>query len=109
MCVSISRDRTVKVFDVVGYDMIVMMKLQYTPGCAEWVFKVRVNLVVLRCVTLCCIMLCYVRTSAYLHLSTSSARQKVPPACALIASPPSLFFQRRVPLLSLNLNLSHTL
>jgi peptidylprolyl isomerase domain and WD repeat-containing protein 1 len=41
LCVSISRDRTVKVFDVVGFDMIMMMKLTYTPGTAEWVFKVR--------------------------------------------------------------------
>lgn len=41
LCVSISRDRTVKVFDVVGFDMIMMMKLPYTPGTAEWVFKVR--------------------------------------------------------------------
>jgi peptidylprolyl isomerase domain and WD repeat-containing protein 1 len=40
LCVSISRDRTVKVFDVVGFDMILMMKLPYTPGVAEWVFKV---------------------------------------------------------------------
>lgn len=39
LCVSISRDRTVKVFDVVGFDMIMMMKLTYTPGTAEWVFK----------------------------------------------------------------------
>ena len=30
-----------KVFDVVGFDMIMMMKLPYTPGVAEWVFKVR--------------------------------------------------------------------
>lgn len=37
---SISRDRSVKVFDVVGFDMIMMMKLPYTPGVAEWVFKV---------------------------------------------------------------------
>jgi peptidylprolyl isomerase domain and WD repeat-containing protein 1 len=39
--VSISRDRTAKVFDVVGFDMIMMMKLTFTPGVAEWVFKVR--------------------------------------------------------------------
>lgn len=41
LCVSISRDRTAKVFDVVGFDMIMMMKLSFTPGVAEWVFKVR--------------------------------------------------------------------
>jgi hypothetical protein len=39
--VTISQDRSVKVFDVVGFDMILMMKLPYTPGVAEWVFKVR--------------------------------------------------------------------
>lgn len=39
LCVSLSRDRTVKVFDVIGFDMIVMMKLDYTPGVAEWIFK----------------------------------------------------------------------
>eukprot|EP00879_Flechtneria_rotunda_P025969 GHRR01027634.1.p1 GENE.GHRR01027634.1~~GHRR01027634.1.p1 ORF type:complete len:171 (+),score=45.70 GHRR01027634.1:718-1230(+) len=39
LCVSISHDRTVKVYDVVGFDMIMMLKLPYTPGVAEWVFK----------------------------------------------------------------------
>ncbi|KAF6258211.1 hypothetical protein COO60DRAFT_1295463 [Scenedesmus sp. NREL 46B-D3] len=39
LCVSISRDRSVKVYDVLGFDMIVMMKLPYTPGAAEWIFK----------------------------------------------------------------------
>jgi hypothetical protein len=41
LCVSISRDRSVKVYDVLGFDMIMMMKLPYTPGTAEWIFKVR--------------------------------------------------------------------
>jgi len=41
LCVSISRDGTVKVFDVLTFDMIVMMKLPYVPGVAEWVIKVR--------------------------------------------------------------------
>jgi hypothetical protein len=40
LCVSISRDRSVKVYDVLGFDMIMMMKLPYTPGTAEWIFKV---------------------------------------------------------------------
>ncbi|KAF6247042.1 hypothetical protein COO60DRAFT_1649696 [Scenedesmus sp. NREL 46B-D3] len=31
--------RSVKVYDVLGFDMIVMMKLPYTPGAAEWIFK----------------------------------------------------------------------
>jgi hypothetical protein len=51
LCVSISRDRSVKVFDVVGFDMIMMMKLPYTPGVAEWVFKVRALAGTLRCTT----------------------------------------------------------
>jgi hypothetical protein len=40
LCVSISRDGTVKVFDVLTFDMIVMMKLPYVPGVAEWLVKV---------------------------------------------------------------------
>jgi peptidylprolyl isomerase domain and WD repeat-containing protein 1 len=40
LCVSISRDGTVKVFDVLTFDMIVMMKLAYVPGVAEWLIKV---------------------------------------------------------------------
>eukprot|EP00775_Hariotina_reticulata_P004271 gene4271-4523_t len=28
-----------KVFDVLGFDMIMMMKLPYTPGVAEWIYK----------------------------------------------------------------------
>ncbi|MEW5307627.1 MAG: hypothetical protein WDW36_010006 [Sanguina aurantia] len=39
LCVSISRDQTVKVYDVASFDMIVMLKLPYIPGCVEWVFK----------------------------------------------------------------------
>jgi hypothetical protein len=41
LCVSISRDGTVKVFDVLTFDMIVMMKLPFVPGVAEWLVKVR--------------------------------------------------------------------
>eukprot|EP00878_Enallax_costatus_P002186 GHUV01002357.1.p1 GENE.GHUV01002357.1~~GHUV01002357.1.p1 ORF type:complete len:625 (+),score=138.92 GHUV01002357.1:201-2075(+) len=39
LCVSLSHDRSVKVFDVVGFDMIMMMKLNYTPGVAAWIYK----------------------------------------------------------------------
>jgi peptidylprolyl isomerase domain and WD repeat-containing protein 1 len=35
-----SKDRTVKVYDIVGYDMIVMLRLSFVPGAAEWCFKV---------------------------------------------------------------------
>lgn len=39
LCVSISRDATVKVFDVLTFDMIAMMKLPYVPGVAEFIIK----------------------------------------------------------------------
>lgn len=29
-----------QVYDVASFDMIVMLKLPYIPGCVEWVFKV---------------------------------------------------------------------
>uniref|UniRef100_A0A1B6DR82 peptidylprolyl isomerase n=1 Tax=Clastoptera arizonana TaxID=38151 RepID=A0A1B6DR82_9HEMI len=36
MC-SISNDKSLKVFDVENFDMINMMRLQYTPMCVEWI------------------------------------------------------------------------
>ena len=39
LCCTISNDRSVKVYDVVNYDMMVMIGLPYTPGSAEWVYK----------------------------------------------------------------------
>ncbi|CAG9462896.1 unnamed protein product [Pedinophyceae sp. YPF-701] len=36
LCASVSRDRTVKVFDVGTFDMISMTKLPFLPRCAEW-------------------------------------------------------------------------
>lgn len=30
-----------QVYDVLNFDMIVMLRLPYTPGCAEWIYKVR--------------------------------------------------------------------
>ncbi|CAD7694703.1 unnamed protein product [Ostreobium quekettii] len=39
LCCSISTDRAVKVYDIVSFDMVVMVRLDYMPGCAEWVFK----------------------------------------------------------------------
>lgn len=32
-----SMDKTVKVFDVINFDMINMIKLDYIPHCAEWI------------------------------------------------------------------------
>ncbi|GAX76906.1 hypothetical protein CEUSTIGMA_g4352.t1 [Chlamydomonas eustigma] len=39
LCMSWSRDRTAKVYDVLNFDMIVMLRLTYTPGCADWISK----------------------------------------------------------------------
>lgn len=33
---------SLQVYDVLNFDMIVMLRLPYTPGCAEWISKVRV-------------------------------------------------------------------
>ncbi|KAG1663107.1 hypothetical protein FOA52_010510 [Chlamydomonas sp. UWO 241] len=39
LCVSWSRDRTAKVYDVLNFDMIVMLRTNYTPGKAEWIYR----------------------------------------------------------------------
>ncbi|GLC33697.1 Peptidylprolyl isomerase [Pleodorina starrii] len=39
LCVTLSRDRTVKIFDVLNFDLIVMLRLSFTPGCAAWIYK----------------------------------------------------------------------
>ena len=39
LCASASRDRTVKVYDVASFDMIVMLRVPFTPGCIEWISK----------------------------------------------------------------------
>ncbi|RYR79156.1 hypothetical protein Ahy_A01g004005 [Arachis hypogaea] len=39
LCCTISHDRSVKVYDVVNYDMMVMIRLPYIPGAVEWVYK----------------------------------------------------------------------
>ncbi|XP_057298776.1 peptidylprolyl isomerase domain and WD repeat-containing protein 1-like [Hydractinia symbiolongicarpus] len=36
---TIGSDKALKVFDVINFDMINMMKFQYQPGYCEWVFK----------------------------------------------------------------------
>ncbi|XP_033120837.1 peptidylprolyl isomerase domain and WD repeat-containing protein 1-like [Anneissia japonica] len=36
---TISEDKTLKVFDVINFDMINMIRLPYIPSCCEWVFK----------------------------------------------------------------------
>lgn len=39
LCCTISSDQSVKVYDVVNYDMMVMLRLPFIPGAAEWVYK----------------------------------------------------------------------
>lgn len=39
LCCTISDDRSVKIYDVVNYDMMVMMRLPFVAGAVEWVFK----------------------------------------------------------------------
>lgn len=39
LCCTISSDRSVKVYDVHNYDMMVMLRLPYVPGAVEWVYK----------------------------------------------------------------------
>ncbi|XP_021716416.1 peptidyl-prolyl cis-trans isomerase CYP71-like [Chenopodium quinoa] len=39
LCCTISSDQSVKVYDVVNYDMMVMVRLPYIPGAVEWVYK----------------------------------------------------------------------
>jgi peptidylprolyl isomerase domain and WD repeat-containing protein 1 len=39
LLVTISRDQSVKVFDVPGFDMVLMLKLPFVPAAAEWIFR----------------------------------------------------------------------
>ncbi|XP_038894702.1 peptidyl-prolyl cis-trans isomerase CYP71 [Benincasa hispida] len=39
LCCTISSDHSVKIYDVVNYDMMVMIRLPFIPGAAEWVYK----------------------------------------------------------------------
>lgn len=39
LCCTISNDRSVKVYDVVNFDMMVMIRLPYVPGAVAWVYK----------------------------------------------------------------------
>ncbi|KAK1435088.1 hypothetical protein QVD17_00848 [Tagetes erecta] len=39
LCCTISSDRSVKIYDVHNYDMMVMLRLPYTPGAVQWVYK----------------------------------------------------------------------
>ncbi|CAL9072683.1 unnamed protein product [Musa textilis] len=39
LCCTISNDRSVKIYDVVNYDMMFMMRLPFVPGAVEWVYR----------------------------------------------------------------------
>ncbi|KAJ0806414.1 putative peptidylprolyl isomerase transcription factor WD40-like family [Helianthus annuus] len=39
LCCTISNDCSVKIYDVHNYDMMVMLRLPYTPGAVQWVYK----------------------------------------------------------------------
>ncbi|XP_078447411.1 cyclophilin71 [Wolffia australiana] len=39
LCCTISDDRSVKIYDVVNYDMMLMMRLPFVAGAVEWVFR----------------------------------------------------------------------
>ena len=39
LCASVSQDKTIKVFDVATFDMIGMIKVEFSPGSACWGFK----------------------------------------------------------------------
>lgn len=39
LCCTISNDHSVKVYDVVNYDMMVMIRLPFVPGAVEWVSR----------------------------------------------------------------------
>lgn len=41
LLVSLSNDKSIKVFDVPNIDMMAMLRLPYIPACAEWAFRVR--------------------------------------------------------------------
>ncbi|PQQ12619.1 hypothetical protein Pyn_37994 [Prunus yedoensis var. nudiflora] len=39
LCCTISNDHSVKIYDVVNYDMMVMIRTRFVPGAVEWVYK----------------------------------------------------------------------
>lgn len=39
LCCTISDDEAVKIYDVINYDMMAMLKLTFKPHAVEWVFK----------------------------------------------------------------------
>lgn len=39
LCCTISNDHAIKIYDVVNYDMMVMIRTPFVPGAVEWVSK----------------------------------------------------------------------
>eukprot|EP00850_Spirogloea_muscicola_P012534 SM000081S22668 [mRNA] locus=s81:384504:389821:- [translate_table: standard] len=39
LCCTVSKDKAAKVFDILSFDMMAMLKLPYVPHTAEWAFK----------------------------------------------------------------------
>lgn len=39
LCCTISSDKSLKIYDVVNFDMMSMIRLPFIPGCVEWVYK----------------------------------------------------------------------
>ncbi|GBG87427.1 hypothetical protein CBR_g45485 [Chara braunii] len=39
LCATISHDKAVKIYDVINYDMMAMIRLQFIPGAVEWIFR----------------------------------------------------------------------
>ena len=39
MAATVSQEKTCKVFDVVNFDMINMLKLEFVPVCCGWIFQ----------------------------------------------------------------------
>lgn len=40
---------TTQVYDVLNFDMIVMIRTPFVPGCVEWIYKVRVSIFLRDC------------------------------------------------------------
>jgi len=39
LCASISTDTAIKIFDVLNYDLMLMLRLSFRPSCLEWIVK----------------------------------------------------------------------
>lgn len=43
LCASLSTDTAVKIFDVLNFDLTLMLRLSFRPSCAEWITKTEGN------------------------------------------------------------------